>query len=173
MANSQFQEIKDILRERKIGKLFVGDTENTFIQFFRYLFVGGLATVVDWAVSYILFKFVFHESLAVVANSLSFVAGLIVNYIISTFWVFKPDKTKSRFVEFIQFAAIGLVGLLLTMGITKLFEIWLADKTSAYQIIAKIVSTGVAFFWNFFARKILLFSKKSNHSTKGGEPKNE
>ncbi|MBQ9807968.1 MAG: GtrA family protein [Ruminococcus sp.] len=160
MANSQLQEVKDILREKKLGKLFSGDTENTYIQFFRYLFVGGLATVVDWGVSFILFKYVFGEQYAVAANSLSFVAGLIVNYVISTFWIFSNSKVKSKVVEFLGFAAIGLVGLFMTMGITKLFEIWLADKTSLFQILAKVVSTAAAFFWNFFARKILLFSKK-------------
>ncbi|NLT08373.1 MAG: GtrA family protein [Ruminococcus sp.] len=160
MANSQLQEVKDILREKKFGKLFSGDTENTYIQFFRYLFVGGLATVVDWGVSFLLFKYVFHEHYAVAANSISFVAGLIVNYVISTFWIFRNSKVESKLVEFLGFAAIGLVGLLMTMGITKLFEIWLADRTSLYQILAKIVSTAAAFFWNFFARKILLFSKK-------------
>ena len=35
MANSQLQEVKDILREKKFGKLFSGDTENTYIQFFQ------------------------------------------------------------------------------------------------------------------------------------------
>jgi len=103
---------------------------------------------------------VFHEHYAVAANSISFVAGLIVNYVISTFWIFRNSKVESKLVEFLGFAAIGLVGLLMTMGITKLFEIWLADRTSLYQILAKIVSTAAAFFWNFFARKILLFSKK-------------
>ena len=160
MASSNMQEVKDILRSKKFGKLFVGDTENTLIQFFRYLFVGGLATVVDWGVSYILFRFAFHEQYAIAANSISFVAGLIVNYVISTFWIFKNSKVESRLVEFLGFAAIGLVGLFMTMGITKLFEIWLADKTNLYQILAKIVSTGAAFFWNFFARKILLYTKK-------------
>ena len=162
MANSDFQEIKDILREKKLGKLFVGDTENTLIQFFRYVFVGGFATVVDWGVSFLLFRFVFGEQkeFGWVANSLSFVAGLIVNYVISTFWIFKNSNVKNKFVEFLSFAAIGAVGLLLTIAITKGFEVWLGDKTSWYQMIAKIISTGVSFFWNFFARKILLYSKK-------------
>ncbi len=169
MNNENFNEIKEILKSKKFGSLFAGDTENTFIQFFRYLFVGGLATVVDWGISYILFKFVFNENYAVVANSLSFVAGLAVNYIISTFWIFKNSKVKSRLMEFLGFAAIGLVGLFMTMGITKLFEWWLADRTNAFQILAKIVSTGAAFFWNFFARKILLFTKKealTNNNTR-------
>ncbi len=162
MASNDLQEVKDILRSHKFGKLFSGDTENTLIQFFRYLFVGGFATVVDWGVSYILFRFVFHENYAIAANSISFVLGLIVNYVISTFWIFKNSKVESRLVEFIAFAAIGLVGLGMTIGITKLFEIWLSSKTSAYQILAKIVSTGAAFFWNFFARKYLLFSRKES-----------
>ena len=162
MANSNMQEVKDIIRSGKFGKLFIGDTENTLIQFFRYLFVGGLATVVDWGVSYILFHFVFHDQYAIAANSISFVAGLVVNYVISTFWIFRNSKVENKLMEFIGFAAIGLVGLGMTVGITKLFEIWLADKTHLYQILAKIVSTGASFFWNFFARKILLFTKKES-----------
>ncbi len=162
MKNPNLQEVMDILRARKFAKLFVGDTENTFIQFFRYLFVGGLATVVDWGVSYLLFRFVFNENFAIAANSISFVAGLAVNYLISTFWIFKNSAVESKLKEFLGFAAIGLVGLFMTMGITWLFELWLADKTSAFQILAKIVSTAAAFFWNFFARKILLFTKKES-----------
>ena len=165
MNSSGLNEVKDILRSRQFSRLFSGDTDNTFIQFFRYLFVGGLAAVVDWGVSYILFRFVFHEqaSLAMAANGISFVAGLAVNYLLSTFWIFKNSNVKSRLSEFLVFAAIGLVGLLLTIGITKLFELWLSDTTSAFQIIAKIVSTGVAFFWNFFARKIILYSNKKKN----------
>lgn len=162
MKNPNLQEVMDILRSKKFSKLFVGDTENTFIQFFRYLFVGGLATVVDWGVSYLLFRFAFNEHYAIAANSISFVAGLAVNYLISTFWIFKNSAVESKLKEFLGFAAIGLVGLLMTMGITWLFELWLSDSTSAFQILAKIVSTGAAFFWNFFARKILLFTKKEN-----------
>ena len=67
---------------------------------------------------------------------------------------------QSRLVEFLAFAAIGVVGLLLTIGITKVSEITLGNITSAYQMIGKVVSTMVAFLWNFFARKYLLFSKK-------------
>jgi putative flippase GtrA len=155
-------EIKQIIRSRQFKKLFVGDTDNTVIQFFRYLFVGGLAFLVDFALSYILFRFAFLEQkeFGCIANALSFIAGLIVNYLISTFWIFKTSKVENKVVEFLSFAAIGVVGLLITIGITKLFEIWMGDTTSLFQIIAKIVSTGVSFLWNFFARKILLYTKK-------------
>lgn len=160
--NDALKEVLDICKTGKFKKLFVGDTENTLIQFFRYCFVGGLAFLVDFAVSWLLFRFVFGEqkSFGWVANSLSFIAGLAVNYVISTFWIFKNSKVENKLVEFLSFAAIGVVGLLITIGITKLFELWLGDKTSLFQIIAKLVATAVSFLWNFFARKILLYSKK-------------
>ena len=146
----------------KLKNMFAGETDNTFIQFFRYLFVGGFATVVDWGVSALLFYLVFGESLALLCNGVSFVLGLVVNYLLSTFWIFKTSKIKNRFLEFISFAAIGVVGLLITLGVTWIFEGLLANVTNLYQIIAKVVSTAVSFFWNFFARKYLLFNKKNN-----------
>lgn len=148
---------KDV--DMNIKKLFVGDTDNTLIQFFRYVFVGGFATVVDWGLSALLFYCVFGQQLAVLCNGLSFVAGLIVNYFLSTFWIFKNSKIKNRLVEFLSFAAIGVVGLLITLGVTWGFEAMLSNVTSLYQIIAKVVSTAISFFWNFFARKFLLFNK--------------
>lgn len=153
-------EIKEILRKKQLGRLFAGDTENTLIQFFRYCFVGGLATIVDWGASFLLFHFLFHDSHAVAANVISFVLGLVVNFTISKFWIFKTSKVENQLVEFLGFAGIGLVGLFITWGITKGFEVWLADNTAAYQILAKIVSTAISFLWNFFARKYLLYNKK-------------
>ena len=34
--------LKDELRQKGVKGLFAGDTDNTLIQFFRYIFVGGL-----------------------------------------------------------------------------------------------------------------------------------
>lgn len=159
-VGQELNEIKDIFRSRKFGRLFSGETNNTLIQFFRYVFVGGFATVVDWGLSALLFYAVFGQQYPVAANSLSFAAGLIVNYLLSTFWIFKESRVKSKIAEFIGFALIGLVGLLITAGLTLLFKHLLMEVTSAYQIIGKITATAVSFLWNFFARKFLLFSKK-------------
>ena len=157
--SAAFDEVREILKNRQFSRLFLGDTENTLIQFFRYCFVGGLATVVDWGVSYLLFNYAFGGRYLEAANVISFVCGLIVNYLISTLWVFKTSRVRSRLAEFLGFAAIGAVGALLTLGVSWLFKQWMGENP-ATQIVAKVVSTAVAFLWNFFARKILLFSKK-------------
>lgn len=114
MKSEHLTEVKQILKQHQFKKLFSGDTENTFIQFFRYCFVGGFATVVDWALSSLLFYLAFSGSgYAALCNGLSFVAGLLVNYFLSTFWIFKQSKMQNRFLEFLSFAAIGVVGLLI------------------------------------------------------------
>ena len=93
-------------------KIFIRETSNTAIQFFRSIFVGGIATVVDMLVT-ILCKELFEmsETWAVVFG---FVFGLTANYVISTFWVFAKAKVKNRTADFIGFAVIGIIGLGLT-----------------------------------------------------------
>ena len=162
----------------KIKSLFVGDTDNTFIQFFRYCFVGGFAFVVDFGVMTLLTE-VF-SVYPVVSSTVSFVAGLLVNYLLSTFWIFKNSKIKNKFAEFLAFALIGVIGLGINAAIIWLFQNPLATGLvfggeSAvvngetkyfwlwgiqYYHIGKIVSTVVAFLWNFCGRKFILFDKR-------------
>ena len=55
--------------------------------------------MVDWGISALLFFAVFDQHYAILANGCSFVAGLLANYFLSTFWVFRSSKVQSRLVE--------------------------------------------------------------------------
>ena len=128
-------------------KLFYGTTDKLLIQFVRYFFVGGFAFVVDFGLLYILTEYAGLHYL--LSATLSFIAGLLVNYIISCLWVFSNSKFKSRIVEFLFFAAIGVVGLVLND-----FLIWLfTDCIGTHYMFSKIVAAAVVYLWNFFARK--------------------
>lgn len=147
-----------------LSKIFVDDTNNTLIQFFRYCFVGGFAFVVDFGTMTLL-KEVFGLK-SVIAAAISFVLGLFVNYVLSTFWIFKNSKIKNRFAEFLAFAVIGVIGLLINEAIIWLFDGVLASHSilpiipaDKYYLVGKIVSTVVVFLWNFFARKFIIFDK--------------
>ncbi len=152
------------------NSLFIAETNNTFIQFFRSLFVGGVATVADFAIL-IIFRELFHTS-ETVATVFGFIAGLTVNYVISTFWVFSKAKVKNRVFDFIAFAVIGIIGLGLTQLIIAPFamegifgEGFLVRKqifgslipVSKYYIVGKLVSTVLVYIWNFCARKFILY----------------
>ena len=77
-------------------KLFYGSTDKLLVQFVRYFFVGGFAFVVDFGLLYILTEYAGLHYL--LSATLSFIAGLLVNYIISCLWVFNGSKFKNRLV---------------------------------------------------------------------------
>jgi putative flippase GtrA len=142
-------------------------SDNSLIQFLRSLVVGGIATVVDMAVLTICVE-VFNFGL-LISTAIGFVLGLIANFLISSLWVFKKSQVvKSRVTEFVVFAFIGVIGLLINEVIVLFFDGFLADSNffgnfisaDKYYLIGKLAATVVAFVWNFGARKILLYRDK-------------
>ena len=83
----------------KFKKIFYGASDNLLIQFVRYFFVGGFAFIVDFGLLYILTEYAGLHYL--LSATLSFIAGLVVNYIISCIWVFNNSKFRNRIVEFL------------------------------------------------------------------------
>ena len=137
--------------ERLIRIAFVNKTDNTFLQLFRYLFVGGAAFVVDMG-ALILLTELFHVHYLVSAAA-AFLLGLTANFLMSIAWVFPKSKVAGRSTEFAVFAAVGAVGLVLNEAV-----IWgCTDVLLLHYTVSKVISTGIAFFWNFLARKFLLY----------------
>ena len=132
-------------------KLFYGSTDKLLVQFVRYVFVGAFAFVIDFGLLYILTEYARLHYL--LSATLSFIAGLLVNYIISCLWVFNGSKFKNRLVEFLFFAAIGVVGLALNDALIWLFT----DCIGTHYMFSKIVAAAMVYLWNFFARKYLVF----------------
>lgn len=138
---------------RLFSQLFKEKTENILIQFFRYCFVGGLAFLVDYGLLYLLSdKVGLHYLLSA---SIAFIAGLVVNYLISTFWVFSESKYQDKRKEFAIFAIIGVIGLGLTEGLMWLFT----DLAGLHYMLSKLVTAALVLLWNFIARKVILFTK--------------
>lgn len=139
-----------------IDSLLKQPTDNVWIQLFRYFFVGGTAFVVDFGLLWMLTDWGGLHYL--LSAALSFTAGLTVNYVLSVLWVFRDHTLHSRAAEFAAFVVIGLAGLGMNEAI-----IWCATGLLGLHYLAsKIISTAVVFFWNFVARKYLLFNGK-NH----------
>ena len=136
-----------------ILKIIIKKTNNGFIQFVRYGLVSVIALAVDFGGMVLLVElFSMHY---LVAATVSFISGLVVNYLLSRAWVFTERKYESRVKEFIIFTGIGIVGLLLNNSI-----MWLAvERIGIYYIFSKIIATILVFFWNFGLRKMLVFKQ--------------
>ena len=144
-------EILTLLLHFDLHALIFAPTENGLLQFLRYCFVGGVATIVDWGVLYIAEKMGLHYLLAAVAG---FVFGLACNYALSKFMVFNGETAVvDAKKEFLGYAVIGIIGL----GITLVLMFVMTDLLGLYFMISKVIATVLVLIWNFMARKLLLY----------------
>lgn len=133
-----------------LNRLFREKTTNIFIQFFRYIFVGGFTFLADAFTLWLCEKWMNY----MIAAAIAFVVGLAVNYALSIWFVFsESSKVKNKVKEFVVYGIIGLIGLLITEGIMYLFT----DVFGLYFLISKIIAAAIVLVWNFAARKVVLY----------------
>ena len=146
------QEFWKLLKQFDLKGIFFDPTANSFLQFFRYIFVGGIATVADWGMLFLLTEYVHINHL--ISAIFAFVAGLAVNFILSKMLVFKMNEVRtSAWMEFVGYAIIGIIGL----GITELIMYLLTDCLNTYYMISKAVATVIVLIWNYTARKKIIY----------------
>jgi putative flippase GtrA len=133
--------------------IFVAPTNNWLLQLFRYGFVGGVAFLVDYGTLFVLTHYAGVPYLW--SAAIAFILGLVTNYLISISWVFQHSGKMRVWQEFVCFAIIGVIGL----GLNELIMYVGTDMMHLHYMISKLISTAIVFFWNFFARKFMLFNK--------------
>ncbi len=121
------------------------------VQFLRSLVVSVAALIVDFGLLVFLKEVVDMHYL--LAATLSFGAGVVVNYILSVKWVFANRKFASRRAEFVIFTIICGIGL----GLNLLIIAGFVQLLHFDYRVAKGISTIIVFFWNFVARKKILY----------------
>ena len=137
-------------------QLFSNETDNWITQLFRYTIVGGIAFCVDYGLLYILTEFIHFHYL--VSATISFLAGLVVNYILTTWWIFRRHKLSNRTVEFIIYGIIGLIGLLFNNILMYFFT----DILHLHYMFSKLITAILVMGWNFFGGKIILFKDNTS-----------
>ncbi len=88
---------------------------------------------------------------------IGFMGGLATAYGLSVRFAFKERRVRDARVEFVIFATIGIVGLALTELL-----LWLqVDRFGISALVAKVGAAGGVFVFNFLARKVLLFTRRT------------
>lgn len=160
-------------------------------EILRFIVVGLIATVIDFLTK-ILITSVIGNALDDVYKQLigytcGFTLGVIVNYVLSTFWVFKnvenKEKTKS-FKSIVLFIALSLVGFgiglgifyglgyaflaadinILNFSIFKFYESLTQPEFYLYTLVFGI-QTLVVLFWNYISRKKLIYKAPKEENT--------
>jgi putative flippase GtrA len=121
-------------------------------EFLRYFGSSAVALAADGG----LFALALYLGLPYpVAAAIGFIAGLWVAYTLSVRFVFGERRLRDERAEFMVFAAVGAGGLVLTELL-----LWLLVGHAHWNAgFAKIATAGFVFFFNFGARKALLFTR--------------
>ena len=139
----------------KLKDLAVGKSADIRIQALRYVVSGGVAFLVDAGLLALLTE-CFGQERLLVWTAIAFFVGLGVTYLFSILWVFDNRSVRNKGVEAGIFVLIGVIGFFLTE-----FFMWLfARKMAVHYLIAKVLTTGLVFIWNFVAKKSILFRSK-------------
>ncbi len=122
----------------------------TLRELARYFVASAIALGVDTGLYALGLRLHLGYPLAAI---LGFLGGLAVAYLISVRWAFRTRRLGDARVEFIVFAVIGVLGLLLTESL-----LWLQIDVLAFGALpAKLAASCGVFFFNFGARKFVLF----------------
>ena len=153
-----------------------------FAEILRFLLVGGLATVCDYAV-YLLFRQIvlppnlflgsdgWNACSAVIATTLGFLTGLLINWVLSVVFVFKGGekqvevRDKKAFLIFTVIALIGLVFTQIAVGVGvlvvptfALFGVETFLSLGWNEWLLKGLTTCIVLVFNYWARKRYIFS---------------
>ena len=135
-------------------KLFVEKTDNIFLQFFRFIFVGATAFLIDFIIYFSLVHYLGINYL--ISAAIAFFISVIANYYLSTSWVFNQSQIENRAIEFNLFLAISFVGLIFTEILLYIFT----DMWGINYLISKVLASIIVLFWNFSARRVMFYGKK-------------
>ncbi len=127
-------------------------------QFLKFAVVGTIGAAVDFGIL-IALKELFHVNLYV-ANTVSFTAAVLSNYLWNSFWTF-GDQPKQHGRQLVQFFVVSIVGYFINQAILYFFyDIAGLHVFRFGYLAAKAIATIVVMFWNFAANKLWTFRER-------------
>ncbi len=144
------------------------------LEILRFLIVGGLATLVDYAVTWAFKNFVCQSlevNLAVfIYTAAGFTAGLFTNWFLQKFVYRYITKDQQRsFYVFFKFVVLSLIGFGITwlgMRLSEplhdnvLFDFWFLHNIQLWFWVFKVVLTIIVLIMNYIGRKLFVFNQK-------------
>lgn len=131
------------------SRLLGSRTDHVGVQFFRYLYVGGFAAIVDTGLVYLL-AYRAHVGYAL-AVAIAFLVGSAVNYAGCVLWIFPSRRVPH--IEIPMFLAVCASGLVINELV-----VWALHAVAGMALLgAKVIAVAVAMMWNFLLRRLVVF----------------
>jgi putative flippase GtrA len=116
-------------------------------QLHGYLWVGGIAFVIDAGLLLLLVKAGLYY---IAANTVSFMIANVFNFFAGHYWVFHGSRESGGiFQSYVGVLAISVAGLVINDAVMYVA----VDHVALSVLFAKVLATIIVLFWNFGARK--------------------
>jgi putative flippase GtrA len=144
-----------------VGRLLLQPTSHGFVQFFRYGIVAIVAFGVDFGLLYALTSL--FSCFYLLSATSSFAISVVVNYLLSTAWVFTERARRERGVELALFVGICIIALLLN----DIFMWIFTSMLGIFYLTSKLITVTIVLFWSFGARRLLFHVDGLRHGWLG------
>ena len=125
-------------------------------QFLSYFGVGGVSALVEWAV-FSLLEYLF-DMPYLLATILAFLFSTTTNWFLGRTFTFRESAYKEkRGKEIFLVFLVSAIGLGFNLLLMYLFVDVIGMNTNLLKTVAKILSTGIVFIWNFLSRKLWIY----------------
>jgi putative flippase GtrA len=121
-------------------------------RFAAYIAAGGTCALINWGIFYVLCYIINVHYL--LSASAAFAFSATANYFLSKL-IFKPEG-RTKVVEYMLVLAASAIAL----GVDLCIMYILVEVSRFLPMIAKILGTGSAFFFNYLSRQFFIFSPK-------------
>lgn len=128
-----------------------------------YLIFGGLTTVVDWGISFLLYYFwgaAIRETAILIhaVNVIAWAGAVLFAYVTNRIWVFESRRKGFLpiFGELVSFAG----GRVMTLLLQELMFLVFFHQLGINEYIVKIVASVLVVVANYFISKLIVFRKK-------------
>ncbi len=137
-----------------------------FWEIFRFAIVGLVAAIFDFATCFIFQFIIFNGSTAFygtgIATGMGFVIGVTINYLMSTYMVYKAAKSNfSKSAKgIITFLVLSILGLLIGVGIQYVLYDWLYLLVGVAFLtypVDFVIRTLVVMVYNYITRKLFIY----------------
>jgi putative flippase GtrA len=142
----------------------------------RFVVVGGLNTLVDLGVFYLLLRipgvpvsgehaFVYYST---AAKGFSYVMGICNSFLWNKYWTFSAAKSQRGWREFGIFFLVNLPPLIINVFVFRLLGLWIHSGSHLVQLGKAFAAAVVTVVWNFLGSRYFAFRHTAvKGSTKG------
>jgi putative flippase GtrA len=137
-------------------------------QFARFILSAGVGFLVDISVFYLLYHNLLSQKRYQLLNAdlknstlslaISYVLGVIVNFLMAKYVVFTNSRSKS-YQQFFRFLTVAIIGFFANLGMIDLF----IHYFNMYPPLARPLAMLSLFFASFFIHKFFSFSLSMRH----------